>query len=385
MREIIIFTTIIFFTLSSMASALTWNQVALQASKVVQTSTGAVRIVAKYPLTEEVAKATARAAVAGGAAARIAANPIVGLIGLGIGLWCLKHDLNNLVDYIRGEVGNDPATRSIIVITPTYRYEIRTIGTGKIPSGSYYYLRKSWTITTNSSGVTYQSGSSQSNYGPGTPYVIVKEIQNGAEQPTTYWMVVGFVVTHINNYDGDLEITDQSQVTDAMVDEWIKENPDLVQELVESEIAPMDELETGNQILDDVQGSATETYDETDPETGEDTETVEADTTGLAPMRIPGQPVKPNIDTSIEAPEVKSIDTLISGWLSNAPFMAIINSMEVQASDGQCEFTIPLPETLGGNATMNFCQFSTLWAAISVIIISIAYIYGAMIIFGGKS
>ena len=122
----------------------------------------------------------------------------------------------------------------------------------------------------------------------------------------------------------------------------------------------------------------------TDPQTGEvNTPTVNP-SQDTDPMTTPGQPMPPELDTTIVSPEQKDISELITGWLANAPFMSVITGLSVQASGGQSSFSIPLPACLGGSGTIDFGQFSDLWSAIAVIIIAISYIYGAMIVFGGR-
>jgi hypothetical protein len=122
-----------------------------------------------------------------------------------------------------------------------------------------------------------------------------------------------------------------------------------------------------------------------DPTTGQTHDTEVEPGTDTDTMTVPGYPSVPDFDTSIVTPEQKSIPDLITGWLANAPFMNIITGMKVEATSGSCTIDIPLPEVLGGMAELNFCQFESVWSAIGVIIIAISYIYGAMIIFGGKS
>lgn len=122
-----------------------------------------------------------------------------------------------------------------------------------------------------------------------------------------------------------------------------------------------------------------------DPVTGEPTETQVEPGTDDDEMIVPGQPGIPELDTEIDVPEQKNISDLISDWMANAPFLSVITGLQVQAQGGISEFTVPLPEVLGGTATIDFGEFSDLWAAIGVIIVAISYIYGAMIIFGGKS
>lgn len=124
-----------------------------------------------------------------------------------------------------------------------------------------------------------------------------------------------------------------------------------------------------------------------DPDTGENLENqpVVYNTTGTETISMPGQPYgsAPSTDLSEYLPDMLSIGDLVSSFMSNAPFVELYTNFSVTAS-GSGVVTIPLPEIFGGTATMDFTQYSTVWAIIASIVIAFAYLYAIMIIFIGR-
>ena len=121
------------------------------------------------------------------------------------------------------------------------------------------------------------------------------------------------------------------------------------------------------------------TGNKTDIKTGESADPVtDPDYGTYNPSPQPGDQV---FDTEIVLPLQESIPDLVSGWISNAPFVAFFDDFEVTGSGAQSSFQVTTP--FGNTATMDFGEFSSLYAQIAAIIVGFAYLYAIWIIFAG--
>ena len=116
----------------------------------------------------------------------------------------------------------------------------------------------------------------------------------------------------------------------------------------------------------------------TDPATGQDnTPSTDQD---IGTLTTPGYP-DAVFDTSMSAPIAKSIPDLISNWMNNAPFVQVFRGATFNAS-GSC--TYQLGTLYGHSFSIDFCKYSGIFAAISAIMISFAYIYAIIIVLIGR-
>lgn len=316
--------------------------------------------------------------------AGVMVHPLVGVIITAVGAYSLYESCQDLLEGMGWpEAYVEPSSRVETNICAGRTY---SLSLGKKYSG-WYNAMQSFTAKMRNNGIEISQVSY--HYGPADAYVLRACMDSSCSDAG--YVRAGYSVTWVNgtgvtdpppapstSYEYDEEALQDD--LDAMTDEEIQEG--IESGVVESSSAPTDGV-TG-------EGIEPKLYEIEDPE-GTDPATQEPHDTEVEPgtdqdsMSVPGFPAVPTLDTTIEEPDKKSIPDLLSGWLSNAPFMAIITDMEVKATGGQSEFIIPLPEVLGGTATMDFGEWSDLWQAMGAIIIAVAYIYGAMIIFGGKS
>lgn len=397
-KEPIIFALIIILFTSTLATAAgSWDQLFIRATKDIATSQGTVRLASKSLLDRVTAKTIAKAALTGGAA--IAESPIVGLVGLGIGLYYLKSDWTDLINFLKtvSSVFTPAQTKDTTSVdfnlSNGKKLTIMIWSTQNPPYQGYVpYATLNVTVTSN--GVTAYSSTGQGEVGVQvvTLYILY---DNVPVQSIGYFPVTGW--TNNITYSG-VSLTSRSPVltpaavSDSGLSTWVDNNPeyfydpDYVTNSIESSsTSPHQDLPEASSTI--TQGPAGEPGSTYDPETGEPTEPVtdpNADPNDEDdPLNIPNQAGAPAVDTSIESPEQKDIGGLIEGWLENAPFMNIISNFEVEATSGDCEVEVPVP--FGGTATLDFCAYSTLWATIAAIIISFAYIYAVMIVFGGKA
>jgi hypothetical protein len=117
----------------------------------------------------------------------------------------------------------------------------------------------------------------------------------------------------------------------------------------------------------------------TDPATGDPmTPQTDPDMGTLTP---PDQPTIIPFDTSMDIPTIKSIPDLLSDWINHAPFVQIFTGYQFSAS-GDCNLV--LPAMFGVSQGLSFCKYASVFAALSAIIIAIAYIYAAIIITIGR-
>lgn len=359
----------------------------LVVKQVVMTGEKTITIIAGRNLTGSAGRDLVRQCAArmaqGGAGVMV--HPLVGVIITAVGAYSLYESCQDLLEGMGWpEAYVEPSSREEINICAGRRY---SLSLGSKYSG-YYNAMQSFTATMKSNGLEISKASY--HYGPADAYVLRACMDSNCNNAG--YVRANYSVTWVNgtgvttpppapstSYDYDEEALqdDLANMTDEEIQGGIESG------VIESSSAPTDGV-TG-------EGIEPKLYEIEDPEGGTDPATQEPHDTEVEPgtdqdsMSVPGYPAVPTLDTTIEAPDKKSIPDLVSGWLSNAPFMAIITDMEVTATGGQSEFIIPLPEVLGGTATMDFGEWSDLWQAMGAIIIAVAYIYGAMIIFGGKS
>lgn len=366
--------------------------VVLTERTVVTQGSKAITIATERNLTAAAGRSLVRTCAARMAAggAGVMVHPLVGVIITAVGAYSLYEDCEGMLDEMgwpESYVDAGSRIETNIAGGKTYQLVLSTKYSG------YYNAVQSFTAGMYPNGISFAN--CVSHYGPDDAYLLCGCI-NGNCNDLGY-VRAGYSVTWSNqtgvsdpapvpstSYDTDEEALQED--LDAKTDQEIQDG--IETGIIESSSAPTGGVE-GEEVTpklyylegpqSDGQGG------EIDPVTGQEyNENVdpgeETDT-----MSVPGQPGVPDLDTAIDQPEENDIGELISGWLDNAPFMAIITAFEVNATSGQSVFTIPLPEVLGGTGTIDFGQFSGLWAAMGAIIIGISYIYGAMIIFGGKS
>jgi len=378
----------------SMSFSADWP-LPLTVTKAITGSSGIQTVVARSTLPAAVAETTSKSLLTGGA--KVAVGKCIGSAIPIIGTAFAVYELYDLYDELMNHSSfweTTPTYGTITIVTDTGTYVITSDAVENAPYAGYQaYTVIELKIYENGSFsfVGKTTGSYQSNVRR------LKIKRGGYSQLFYYGHINGYNVTVVTE-DGSpypVESDSQKSLDEGAVTTWVNNNPDIIasklgdKSIVVTDTEPTENGKTAQQWPDAKTGIQDGYYKEPgtgksyDTDTGEDVSPVTGTTSGVSVMTIPGQPTITTVDTNIDPPVQKNIGELISGWLSNAPFMNIINNFEVEASGGVCEFQIPNP--FGGTATMNFCQFQTLWAAIAAVVIGIAYIYGAMIIFGGKT
>lgn len=391
------------------AGAVGWGSaVDVRVKKTVEmvTSGGKYLVPVEVQLPKTVAKETAKQLLRTGAK-RIAVSVVSGPAVAVLGAAWLVYDLTHMESDLKAVPGIQGVSQ--VKVKPNgcqYDAGVWVSGTAEYTGTGTVNAVTEITITINTNrSVNVVATGSTLVPKPCTLRRMSWQTMSGGCSPDTphtgiyAWLVTAAcTVTVINHFtDGYTENRATGDVIDAVFDPWFEAHKEYFEEpekatVVVQDAKPTDSNGEPGYDWPQAKGGIQESYDtdpgtgnQTDPATGQDTTPKEADPTTTDTMTLPGQPAVGTVDTSIEAPEKNSIGTLITGWLAAAPFMSIINNLDVDTSSEQCTFTILLPEVLGGSAQLDFCQFSTLWSLISTIVISVAYIYGAMIIFGGKS
>jgi len=379
MKKAIIVIIILLCTTAPAYAGFNWG-----AKKTFTVGTKKTIVIAEKYLTTEggrsLVKTVVKRGLGSGGSVRLV-HPLVGIITTAVGAYYLYNDFSGLVTELETDPKIwDPGTRVEKLIANGHTYEVRLGAKSQV-----YYPWNGVYVVCDPNSISCQ----YPTYYTATTEAYKLIICFDGDCQESMWVTPSFTLNWINN-TGDQNPTKTKTKSlnepyiDSIIDGKTEEQIDtsVVRDIIpESEVTSSDEESTSIEPklyeIEDPEG--------TDPATDEPHETEVEPGTEQDTMSVPGYPAVPTLDTTIEEPDKKSIPDLISGWLSNAPFMAIISDMEVKATGGQSEFIIPLPEILGGTATMDFGEWSDLWQAMGAIIIAIAYIYGAMIIFGGKS
>lgn len=387
------------------AGAVGWGSAVdgiVRTTGTITTSAGKYLVPVEVALPKTVAKETAKQLIKTGAkrvAVSVLSGPAIAVIGTA---W-LVYDLLDLETALNSEPGLKNLTKYEQYVpgcaTPA---QLVVAATDNWTTGTKQVIT-SWNCTVYAGGtVSFTPATYADVPAPVSTSRVSRQNLDGGCSPSAWthnFMCSQSFTVNRTSYlpQAALPVT-TSSVNDPAVEKWVDNHKEYFEDPKKAVIVVQDDPPVdgdgkvgfpwpdGKTGIKEGYDQDPETGKQTDPKTGEDTSPQTSTTTGIHDqMTVPGQPATGTADTTIEAPEKNSIGTLITGWLASAPFMSIINNLDVDTSSEQCTFTILLPEVLGGSAQLDFCQFSTLWSLISTIVISVAYIYGAMIIFGGKS
>lgn len=176
-------------------------------------------------------------------------------------------------------------------------------------------------------------------------------------------------------------------VTEEAIKEWLSENSDLVGEAVKSERVSFSESVPSNAIdmgsitvtseVDPILDESTGNY--VDPLTGSivrKKEMTKEESENTTTLVMPSLPMEPIFDTSVEIPEKNNIQELLEG-LENHPVINLINSIRMEASAGQCSFSITNP--FGVEGQIDFCQYQSLFAIVGGIILTFGCVQAVLI------
>ena len=403
-KESIIFLVIIsLFTATMTYASISWNSVIWGASKSLVTQEGkSVTMRALAPLSANAAKQMVGRAILGQAAA-LSFHPVVGVACLAIGTYYCVHDWTPLKDWITGNVPD------LYTQTP---YDTVSFQGGT--NGSFYTATKAQdapgysgsypsvvTITLNTSTSYTLVNTSYKTYQvpPPLKYLGISfKRPDGVtgDSPTNRTVGADCQIIITNQAWGSGIVSDNSSSTmnQTVLDNFIDGNPDVFMDPSKrtSTITTTKPTGTGANTPQEqaaIPGTVVETpyVDENgeavDLETGQSLEPATQTSGGVVKdsFTAPPLPTVGIINTAITSPTVKSIPTLISDFMSNAPFVSIVKNFSVSAGTGSSTITLDM---LGKSTTFDFADYTYLWGMISALLISLSYIYAAMIIFGGK-
>jgi hypothetical protein len=119
-----------------------------------------------------------------------------------------------------------------------------------------------------------------------------------------------------------------------------------------------------------------------DPQTGLDQSPVENPDDETDTFNAPSQPSLPIFDPTMDIPDKMSIPDKITDFLNNAPFMNVINNFEVNASSGSSSLTFTV---WGRNYQWDFARYEDFYNMMAAVLLSLAYIWSAQIVFGGRA
>lgn len=174
------------------------------------------------------------------------------------------------------------------------------------------------------------------------------------------------------------------------IDGWVDDHPQafidpgLVTNTL-SDTAPsgaQDMGETNDVTIMDEYPADPETGAVEDPLTGLDQSPVENPADVTDTYTAPSQPDLPIFDTTMNIPEKQSIPDKITDFLNNAPFMNVINNFQVTASSGSSILTFTV---WGRSYQWDFAEFEDFYNMMAAVLLALAYIWSAQIVFGGRA
>lgn len=396
MKKTAIISLLIILLFSTVAWAL-WPAIAIRAGLRVATSQGAKRVVVQAGLSKEAAKQAARLAVVQNQPdlAWKVGSTAAAMLGIHI----LLSDISGLRQHIIDENPDIYIQTSKTYIMENgvkFRIEGPVVDTSGI-SYTNPLVWNRWRVYVASGRWRAEMLESErvSSAQPGQWGWITLHTQ----QPDGSWYTqfpTGLAV-HMNySYDVTSEYTPITDVvtegvySEVAIDEWVEENPEawLNPSLVTNTLT--DSAPSGAQdmgvaydvtIMDEVAPDPV-TGAQEDPLTGLDQSTVENPEDEEDKYMAPSQPLVPIFDTSMEIPEKMSIPDRITEFLNNAPFMNVIRNFEVNASSGSSTLSFSL---WGRNYNWDFSQYEDHYNKMAVVLLALAYIWSAQIVFGGRA
>lgn len=386
-KKTVLITVSIILLLTTLAWAF-WPAIALRAGLRIATSQGARRVVVQAGISQAAARGAGRLALVQNKTDL--AWKVVSTTAALLGISYLVSDIGGLKNKMESEIPVDPTTKKFTIITPVEKYEVRVSGGGKLTDSTY--LKNNIKLKTKSTGYTVHWGTlDQSVYPKGTNYVETKEYSNGNYVPGwDSWCVPGFGINHINEYESPVTPVETAERTETAIYQWIDNNPEawLDPSLVTNTLtdtAPsgaQDMGETSDVTITDEYEPDPSTGAKQDPQTGLDQTPVKNPDDETDTFNAPSQPSLPIFDPTMDIPDKMSIPDKITYFLNNAPFMNVINNFQVNASSGSSSLTFTV---WGRNYQWDFARYEDFYNMMAAVLLSLAYIWSAQIVFGGRA
>lgn len=387
-KKTVLITVSIILLLSSLAWAL-WPAIILRAGIRIGTAAGGRRVVASAALSQTAARGAARLAVVNNKpdlAWKISSGAAA-LLGIGY----LLADMRGL----RDEALQNPAIvthtgETVFSLENHPEWPHARLGGGKYhasgTNGDRYYAIN---VIIQPNSITFEGADRRYDTGWIEFYKAeYTQVVNGvATQGAVIGLAPDYSINVVNQQGVPYTSTQVIQVDLEALDAWIDAHPELWQDQakVATELSPTmpdgatDMGETTDVTVVDDTAPDQQTGEVTDPETGQDQTPLEDTEDSYDPSP---QPAKPIFDTAMDIPEKLSIPDRITDFINNAPFMNVINNFEVNATAGSSSLTF---QVYGKSITWDFSRYEYYYNLMAALLLSLAYIWSAQIVFGGRA
>lgn len=387
-KKTVLITVSIILLLSTLAWAL-WPAIILRAGIRVGTAAGGRRVVASAALSQTAARGAARLAV-------VQNKPDLA--------WKISSTAAALmgISYLLADTRGlrDEALQDTSIVTPTgetvfsldnhpdWPHARLNAGqyVGSASNGHRYHALE---VIIQPNSITFQGADQRYDTGLIEFYKAkYTNVVNGvAKDGSVMGLIPDYPVNVVNQQGDPYTSVPVVQVDLEALDEWIDAHPELWQDpaKVATELSPtmpegatyMGET-TDVTVVDDTAPDQ-QTGEVTDPETGQDQTPLEDPDGDYTPSP---QPAKPIFDTAMDIPDKMSIPDKITDFLNNAPFMNVINNFQVTASSGSSSLTFTV---WGRSYQWDFARYEDFYNMMAAVLLSLAYIWSAQIVFGGRA
>lgn len=387
-KKTVLITVSIILLLSTLAWAL-WPAIILRAGIRVGTAAGGRRVVASAALSQTAARGAARLAVVNNKPdlAWKVSSSAAALLGIGY----LLADTRGL----RDEALQNPAMvtetgETVFSIDNHPDWPHGSLSGGRFHgyawNGPRYYVIN---VIIEPNSITFQGADQRYDDGLLEFYEAeCTQVVNGvATKGRVFPLAPDYTVNVINQQAVPYASSPVIEVNLGALDAWIDAHPELWQDQakVATELSPTmpegatDMGETTDVTVVDDTAPDQQTGKVTDPETGQDQTPLEDPEDSYSPSP---QPAKPIFDTAMDIPEKLSIPDKITDFINNAPFMNVINNFEVNATAGSSSLTF---QVYGKSITWDFSRYEYYYNLMAALLLSLAYIWSAQIVFGGRA
>lgn len=387
-KKTVLITVSIILLLSTLAWAL-WPAIILRSGIRIGTAAGGRRVVASAALSQTAARGAARLAVVNNKPdlAWKVSSSAAALLGIGY----LLADMRGL----RDEALQNPAMvtdtgETVFSLDNHPDWPHASLSGGRFhgyANGGPRYYAINVIIQPNS--ITFEAADQRYDDGLLEFYEAeCTQVVNGvATKGRKFPLAPDYTVNVINQQAVPYASSPVIEVDLDTLDAWIDAHSELWQDQakVATELSPtmpegatyMGET-TDVTVVDDTAPDQ-QTGKVTDPETGQDQTPLEDPEDSYSPSP---QPAKPIFDTAMDIPEKLSIPDKITDFINNAPFMNVINNFEVNATAGSSSLTF---QVYGKSITWDFSRYEYYYNLMAALLLSLAYIWSAQIVFGGRA